>query len=43
MVLFTTENLSQEQATKFTTLVNTIKTATMKPVMAGKILFAPPT
>ena len=43
MVLFTTEELTREQATKFTTLVNTIKTATMKPVMAGKILFAPPT
>lgn len=43
MVLFTTEDLTQEQATKFTTLVNTLKTATMKPVMAGKILFAPPT
>ena len=43
MVLFTTEDLTQEQATMFTTLVNTIKAATMKPVMAGKILFAPPT
>ena len=36
MVLFTTENLTQEQATKFTTVVNTIKTATMKAVMDGK-------
>ncbi len=41
MVLFTTEDLTQEQANKFTTLVNTIKAATMKPVMAGKILFEP--
>ena len=43
MILFTTEELTHEQATKFTTLVNTIKPATMKPVMTGKILFAPPT
>ena len=41
MVLFTTEDVTQEQASKFTTLVNTIKTVTMKQVMAGKILFAP--
>jgi hypothetical protein len=41
MVLFTTEELTQEQATKFTTVVNTIKTATMKAVMAGKILLEP--
>ena len=43
LVLFTTEDLTQEQATKFTTLVSAIKTATMTPVLAGKILFAPPT
>lgn len=38
MVLFTREELTPEHATKFTTLVNTIKSATMKSVMAGKIL-----
>lgn len=40
MLLFTKEQLTQEQATKFTTLVNTIKSATMKAVMAGQILQA---
>ena len=38
LVLFTTESLSEEQATKFPTIVNTIKTATMKTVMATKML-----
>lgn len=38
VVLFTTESLSQEQATKFPTLVNAIKSATMKAVMATRML-----
>lgn len=42
MLLFTTETLSQEQATRFTTLVNHIKTATMKQVMVGNVLDLPP-
>lgn len=41
LVLFTTEHLTWEQASKFTTLLNTIKTATMKAVMNGRILEAP--
>ena len=43
MLLFTKEELAREEATKFTTLVNTIKSATMKPVMAGRILHEPST
>lgn len=38
VVLFTTESLSREQATKFPTIVNTMKTATMKAVMATNVL-----
>ncbi len=38
LILFTTELLTEEQSAKFTPLVNTIKSATMKPVMAGRIL-----
>lgn len=38
LVLYTTENLSHEQATKFSTIVNTMKTATMKAVMATRLL-----
>lgn len=38
LVLFTKERLHLDQATKFTTLLNTIKTATMKAVMSGRIL-----
>ncbi len=38
MVLFTREHLTHEHATKFATLVNTRKAATMKAVMAGNIL-----
>lgn len=37
-VLFTTESLNQDEATKFATLVNTIKTATMKAVMRADVL-----
>ncbi len=36
LILFTREQIAREQATKFTTLVNTIKTTTMKAVMAGR-------
>jgi hypothetical protein len=36
-VLFTTELLTAEQSAKFTPLVNTIKAATMKHVMAGEL------
>ena len=38
LVLYTTESLSHEQATKFPTIVNTMKTATMKAVMSTKLL-----
>lgn len=38
LVLYTTETLSHEQATKFPTIVNTMKTATMKAVMATQVL-----
>ena len=38
LVLFTTESLTHDQATKFTTLVNAMKTATMKAVMATRVL-----
>lgn len=38
LVLFTNELLTEEQSAKFTPLVNTLKAATMKAVMAGRIL-----
>lgn len=37
LVLFTTELLTGEQSARYTPLVNTIKVATMKHVMAGKL------
>jgi len=38
LLLFTTEHFTEAQAAKFTPLVNTIKSATMKAVMNSKIL-----
>lgn len=38
LVLFTTEQVREEESTKFTPLINTIKTATMNVVMDCKIL-----
>lgn len=38
VVLFTTESLNQEQTAKFPTIVNAMKSATMKAVMATKML-----
>jgi hypothetical protein len=38
LLLFTTEHFTEGQAAKFTPLVNTIKTMTMKAVMDCKIL-----
>jgi hypothetical protein len=38
LVLFTAEQIPEEQSNKFTPLINTIKTATMDVVMDGKIV-----
>lgn len=38
LVLFTTEPIPEEQAARFTTILNTIKAATMKVVMDGKLI-----
>ncbi len=38
LILFTREQLTEGQVSKFTTVVNTLKTATMKVVMDCKIV-----
>jgi hypothetical protein len=38
LLLFTTEHVAEEQAARFTTILNTVKASTMKVVMDGKLI-----